>query len=143
MAAAMLEQRATPKYNAMVPRPLSDPEVAVIQAWYDAAKRQEVDRIGEELATAQTNVMAQASAHRDENVALHETARHQVTAVEERISAQVALFAPKAVLRGVVNRYAFVYADSGNFYEDASGSPGSRSKLLQSLTYTTAKMRPA
>ena len=30
--AAMLEQRATPRYNAMVPRPLSDPEVVVIQA---------------------------------------------------------------------------------------------------------------
>ena len=56
--AAMLEHRETPKYNAMVPRLLADAEVTVIQAWYDAAKRQEADTIGQELATVQTNIMA-------------------------------------------------------------------------------------
>ena len=70
--AAMLEHRETPKYNAMVPRDLSDAEVSAIQAWFSAAKQQETEAIGKELAAVQTNIMAQASAHRDENVELHQ-----------------------------------------------------------------------
>ena len=40
--ATMLEQRQTPRFHAMVPRDLSEAEVSVIRAWYDAAKHQEV-----------------------------------------------------------------------------------------------------
>ena len=120
--AAMLEHRETPKYNTMVPRLLTDAEVTAIQAWYDAAKREEADTIGQELSTVQTNIMAQASTHRDENVNLHEATQQQVAALEERMSARVGLFGPKAALRGVVNRYAFVYTEFGNFYEAPSGS---------------------
>ena len=120
--AAMLEHRKTPKYNSIKRRSLTDSEVAVIQAWYDAAKRKEVDTIGQELSTVMTNIMAQASTHRDENLNLHEATQEQVAALEERMSAKVGLLAPNAALRGVVNRYAFVYAEFGNFYEDPSGS---------------------
>ena len=59
--ATMLEQRKTPRFNAMVPRDLSDAEISAIRAWHDAAKQQEAEAIGKELAAAQTNIMAQAS----------------------------------------------------------------------------------
>ena len=44
----------------------------------------------------------------------------QLASTEERVSAQVALLAPNAALRGVVNRHGFVYASSGDYCESAS-----------------------
>jgi len=64
--AAMLEQRATPQFHGFAPRPLSENEVRVIRAWYDAAKARESEQLGAALAQLQSNVMSQAAAHHGE-----------------------------------------------------------------------------
>lgn len=53
--------------------------------------------------------------------ARHGETQQQLASMEERVSAQVALLAPKAALRGVVNRHGFVYASSGDYCENADG----------------------
>jgi len=79
--AHMLDKQKTPAFNTLPPRPLSENEVRVIQAWYDAAVKVEKEELGEALAQAQGNIMGQAAAN-------HEEAMEQLRQQKEQMRIQ-------------------------------------------------------
>ena len=79
-----LDLTQTPRYHAMPPRDLTEAEVTVFRTWYETASQKQSATLGVALAAAQNNIAAQASAHHDENMRLHQSTQDPLQRLEQR-----------------------------------------------------------
>lgn len=61
--AAMLEEKETPRFNALLPRKLCEEELDAIRIWFRKADAEERGLLGEQLSKIQGSIMAQAAAN--------------------------------------------------------------------------------
>ena len=81
--AVMIEEEQTPAFGKFPQRPLTQPELVTIRAFYDNAAAQQREVLGDAIAAAQANIMGQAAANQAETI---DTLREQHT-VKEHVSA--------------------------------------------------------